>query len=88
MKILTLVLALASSPPIPSTPQDQPQPDVSKRAVEVPIKFALAPPAADAPLVGHVRWHASADAALAAAGTSGRPVLLFQLLGALDDELC
>jgi hypothetical protein len=35
-----------------------------------------------------VRWHASYDAALAAARVSRKPVLLFQLLGRLDDALC
>jgi len=37
---------------------------------------------------GLVRWHDDFDAARAAAATSGRPVLLFQLLGRLDDEFC
>jgi hypothetical protein len=37
---------------------------------------------------GLVRWHASADEARAAARTSGKPVLVFQMLGRLDDEFC
>jgi hypothetical protein len=37
---------------------------------------------------GLVRWHADLDAACAAAGASGRPVLLFALLGDLDRERC
>ena len=37
---------------------------------------------------GVVRWHADFDAARAAAGVSGKPVLLFQLFGRLDEERC
>ena len=37
---------------------------------------------------GKVRWHASFAAARAAAEKSGRPVLLFQLMGNLDDRFC
>lgn len=37
---------------------------------------------------GLVRWHADVAAACAAARQSGRPVLLFQLLGRLDQEFC
>ena len=35
-----------------------------------------------------VHWHADLAAALDAASASGRPVLLFQLLGRLDEALC
>ena len=37
---------------------------------------------------GLVRWHESVDAARTAATASGKPVLVVQLLGRLDDELC
>ena len=37
---------------------------------------------------GKVRWHADFAAACAAARTSGKPVLLFQLMGKLDDRFC
>jgi hypothetical protein len=37
---------------------------------------------------GLVRWHESVGAAQAAARASGKPLLVFQLLGRLDDELC
>ena len=37
---------------------------------------------------GKVRWHPSFEEAVRAAGKSGRPVLLFQLLGRLDQEFC
>jgi hypothetical protein len=66
----------------------------SKRAVELPLEDALDASAAPAPTAdgkvapGLVRWHADFAAACAAARASGKPVLLFQLLGRLDDELC
>ena len=37
---------------------------------------------------GLVHWHADFAAAKRAAAKSGRPVLLFQLLGRLDEEFC
>ena len=35
-----------------------------------------------------VQWHNSYDEALAASRVSQKPVMLFQLLGRLDDALC
>ena len=37
---------------------------------------------------GKVRWHAGFAAACAAARTSGKPVLLFQMMGKLDEQFC
>jgi hypothetical protein len=37
---------------------------------------------------GKVRWHKSFDEARAASAKSGKPVLLFQMMGKLDDEFC
>jgi predicted outer membrane protein len=37
---------------------------------------------------GLVVWHADFDAARAASARSGKPVLLFAMLGDLDRELC
>lgn len=37
---------------------------------------------------GKVHWHRDFAAACAAAGKSRRPVLLFQLMGKLDDRFC
>lgn len=37
---------------------------------------------------GKVRWHADLAAACAAAEQSGKPVLLFQMMGKLDDRFC
>ncbi|HEX6883213.1 MAG TPA: hypothetical protein VF530_07510 [Planctomycetota bacterium] len=64
---------------------------LSKREVELPVERALAPLAAPSnrPVApGLVTWHADLAAACAAAERSGKPVLLFQLLGRLDEELC
>jgi hypothetical protein len=46
--------------------------------------------AADNPKVepGLVRWHPSFAAACAAAKKSGKPVLLFQMMGRLDEQFC
>ncbi len=82
----------------------QPRPvDVSKTVViEAPVKhLLLAAPkqpvddpkhdaAFDNPKVapGKVRWHADFAAACAASKESGKPVLLFQLMGNLDDRFC
>ena len=46
------------------------------------------PALAEACSEGLVRWHGSREAALAAARESGRPVMLFQMLGRLDEEFC
>lgn len=37
---------------------------------------------------GLVQWHSSLERACAAAKASGKPVLLFEMLGSLDDEFC
>ena len=37
---------------------------------------------------GLVRWHVSFAAACQAAGKSGKPVLLFQMMGKLDEQFC
>jgi hypothetical protein len=37
---------------------------------------------------GDVKWHASFADACKAAQKSGKPVLLFQLMGKLDDQFC
>ena len=62
--------------------------DLAKRTVEWPLKTGFAPLVEPAPRAGLVRWHDSLETAKAAAATSGKPVLLFQLLGRLDDEFC
>jgi hypothetical protein len=71
-----------------------------KGAIELGPKEVLAtttpapiPPAKDGfvnPKVepGKVRWHTDFDAACKAAAKTGRPVLLFQMMGKLDDQFC
>ena len=74
--------------------------DVRKRATEFPTKELLASTVAKEetesaerfvnPHVepGLVRWHESFEAAGAASAKSGKPVLLFQMMGNLDDRFC
>ena len=73
-------------------PASQPTPgDVRKREIEQPIKdslSALVPAAQEHAVPGLVPWHASVDVARAAARESGKPVLVFQMLGRLDDAMC
>jgi hypothetical protein len=47
-------------------------------------------PGSDNPKVapGKVRWHTDFAAACEAARKSGKPVLLFQMMGKLDDQFC
>ena len=84
----SLVLCLV----LVSQSQEQ-QRDVGKALVEQPLLGALADskPATAAPgkvAPGLVAWHPDFRSACAAARRSTKPVLLFQLLGRLDDELC
>jgi hypothetical protein len=87
------VLALASAPFHVGLAQE-PRRDSGKALVERRIERALDTGGAREPLAsgtvapGLVRWHADFASACAAAERSGKPVLLFQLLGRLDDELC
>ena len=43
---------------------------------------------AEAPARAFEHWHASHAAAVEAAAESGKPVLLFELFGRLDEEFC
>ena len=98
MRATTLRLALAltftAAALADDAPYTAPAPDVGKRAIEAPVERAIAgaaksvEPANPKVRPGLVRWHAGADEAFAAARKSGRPVLVFQLLGNLDDEFC
>ena len=75
--------------------------DLRKDRIEVPTQALLVTPTTpaessgrpatpDNPKVapGLVRWHADLAAAQAASRVSGKPVLVFQMLGQLDDEFC
>jgi len=76
--------------------------DFSKKKQEGPTETVLAEGFAEAatqtnaprdfvnPKVqpGRVNWHKDFAAACAAAARSGKPVLLFQMMGKLDDQFC
>jgi hypothetical protein len=73
--------------------------DVGKGAIERPVKNVVArtlpegtsasTPAANPKVEpGKIRWHPSFDAACKAARSSGKPVLLFHMMGKLDDQFC
>ncbi len=70
------LLALAAQVPAPQAPA--PTPTALGASVLIPDQDVAVP----------VAWHASYDEALSASRVSGKPVLLFQLLGKLDDALC
>ncbi|HZY89316.1 MAG TPA: hypothetical protein VFE78_31125 [Gemmataceae bacterium] len=86
-------LALAANFLPGAPPLDRP-----KAKIESPAKRVLArsanSPAAPADFVnpkvepGKVRWHADFDTACRAAGRSGKPVLLFHMMGRLDEKFC
>jgi hypothetical protein len=93
-------LALAATF-IPGAPPNDPKPkmDHGKYVVESPAKRVLARTGAAAavsvenfvnPKVepGKVRWHADFAAACRAAARSGKPVLLFHMMGRLDEKFC
>jgi hypothetical protein len=62
--------------------------DAGKSEAELPIKEKLAAIAPGRVSTGKVAWRESLEAALEQAKASGKPVLVFQLLGKLDDEWC
>jgi len=71
----------------------KPRTDISKNDIEAPPKSLLVESTADAAktqmkkvAAGEVHWHADFKTALAKSGKSNKPVLLFQLLGQLDEE--
>jgi hypothetical protein len=101
--ILLLYAALApvalAAEPVPRQPAPaKPLADRGKGVIEMPVKDVLAKLAtttntADTfvnPKVepGKVKWHADFAAACEAAKKSKKPVLLFQMMGKLDDQFC
>jgi hypothetical protein len=82
------------------TAAEPPQGPIPKGRIEQPLKnvVAQAAPAtapavvasADNPTVeaGLVKWHKTVEDAQAAAKKSGKPVLLFQMMGYLDKKFC
>jgi hypothetical protein len=92
------VVAAVQARQFPGQPGGAPA-DRGKFAVELPAKQLLAfsnpgAPQAAQPFVnpkvepGKVKWHPDLDAACKAAAATGRPVLLFHLMGKLDDQFC
>jgi hypothetical protein len=89
-------VALAAEPPNPASAP--PQADRGKCVIEHPAKDLLAalaePKPVDGAFVnpkvapGKVKWHADFAAACAAARKSNKPVLLFQMMGKLDEQFC
>jgi hypothetical protein len=98
-----LGLALAAGPVAPQAPNPQPPAaaaDRTKRQVESPAERLAAGAAAAAPAAGgeafvnppvppgKVHWHPDFATACRAAAQSGKPVLLFQMMGRLDQKFC
>lgn len=61
--------------------------DAGKREVELPVKQAMVPAPAR-PAVMKAVWHPSVEKAAEAARASGKPLLVFHLLGDLTEEFC
>jgi hypothetical protein len=84
-----------SNGPQPSAEANGPD-FITKGYIESPTKTVIAGQSAPAvagtanPQVepGKVRWHASLAAASTAAQKSGKPILLFQMMGKLDEQFC
>jgi hypothetical protein len=82
--------AVAQQPPVPA--------DRTKQVVvEAPTRRLVAEKASPVPVAatvnpkvepGKVNWHPDFVAACAASRKSGKPVLLFQMMGKLDDHFC
>ena len=74
----------------PTTPRAADPPPPTKRLVELPTKNLVANAAPTNPTVepGKVKWHPSLVDACAAAKKSGKPVLVFHMMGQLDKQFC
>ena len=93
-------LVLTAGPAVPQTPTPQPPApaDLTKRKTEAPAERLVAGAATPAPGAepfvnppvppGKVRWHPDFVTACRAAARSGKPVLLFQMMGNLDNRFC
>jgi len=87
-------------PPEPPTKTTVATFDHPKYIIEMPAKELLANQTVAAALLnaekfvnpkvepGKVRWHKTFADACAAAKKSGKPVLLFQMMGKLDERFC
>lgn len=82
-------IGTAAEPPPGPRPKgriEQPVKDVVAQAAPAPAVATTA----DNPTVetGLVKWHKTVEDAQAAAKKSGKPVLLFQMMGYLDKKFC
>jgi hypothetical protein len=95
---LALLTAFADRGRGDDTPKPKPADRTKKEVIEKPTAAIVASSSAPAapkedpanPKVkpGDVKWHASFAEACKVAEKSGKPVLLFQLMGKLDDQFC
>jgi hypothetical protein len=72
-----------------------PRADSTKQEIERPASAVVQGGSSPAPgfvnpkvQPGRVRWHPTFEAACEASRKSGKPVLLFQMMGKLDDQFC
>jgi|SRR6516162_8296917 hypothetical protein len=90
---LTATFAAYADPPADPRP---PVPDRGKKFIEIPAEKVVAnsAPAKPGEFVnpkvepGKVKWHATFAEACKASAQSGKPVMLFQMMGKLDDQFC
>ena len=91
-EINTERLLKETRPAVAERTRDRAKPDIESpvEAVVASTSATAGTPAFVNPKVepGKVNWHTSLDAACAAAKKSGKPVLLFQMMGKLDDLFC
>jgi hypothetical protein len=91
-------LAVAASSAMAQQPPAQRTADATKtQRIERPTERVVADSSAPAATgdgtnskvePGKIRWHSSLAVACDAAQKSGKPVLLFQMMGKLDDRFC
>jgi hypothetical protein len=98
MMLAAAVIVYAAPPPAqPNIPAAIP--DRGKGGIELPTKnFIAQSRAVQAQLgerfvnpkvePGKVKWHATFEEACQASAKSGKPVMLFQMMGKLDDQFC
>jgi hypothetical protein len=92
--------AWAADPPAAAPNNPRALNDRPKRQIERPTEHLVAARSGPAPAAaevgfanpkvqaGKVRWHADFDTACRASARSGKPVLLFQMMGRLDEKFC
>jgi hypothetical protein len=75
-------------------PRDTAKNDVIEKPTARVVRNSATAESKDATFVnpkvepGAVKWHATLDDACKASAKSGKPVLLFQMMGSLDDKFC